>query len=174
MNKAILSVWKKFQFKHNIKKIRTTIVSYLTDEGIQNEIVEGNIQFTYEDYKYSVEFRLNEEYPCCYIDFQLADEDYQKLNLSQKTFIADKVNTDEIRHAVVKCFNDQVTVDTHFYFTNKDMLLTLFYTYFTDLKSTVDAMLEITIDKIQENEGKKPIGFSIPPKDSKAENAQAI
>lgn len=161
MNKAVLSFWEKFRFRCNINKIRKSIMEYLTNEGIENKLVKGSIQVTYEDYKYAVDFNLDKEYPCCNITFEIADEDYQALELSDKTFIADKVNTEEEHHSVVKCYNDSISVETRFYFTDKKMLLTLFYTHFTDLKSTVDHMLDVTLDKLHEKEAKKPIGFTI-------------
>ena len=69
---------------------------------------------------------LDDEYPYCDIEFSTKDEDYQKLELSQKTLIADNVNTDEYRHSIVKGFNNSLSAETHFYFTNKKCCLYCF------------------------------------------------
>ena len=74
----------------------------------------------------SVDFYLDDEYPYCDIEFSTKDEDYQKLELSQKTLIADNVNTDEYRHSIVKGFNNSLSAETHFYFTNKKCCLYCF------------------------------------------------
>lgn len=161
MNKAVLSFWKGLCFRHNIGKIRKTIMNYLADEGVKAEIQDGSVLVTFEDNIYTVDFYLDDEYARCDIEFSTKDEDYQKLELSQKTFIADKVNTDEYRHSVVKSFNNSLSAETHFYFTDKRMLLALFYAYFMDLKFTVDDMIEIAIGQMQEEKNKRPIGFTI-------------
>jgi hypothetical protein len=161
MNKAVLSFWKGLCFRHNIGKIRKAVMNYLTDEGIKTEIQNGSIFITLDDCTYTIDFYLDDEYPRCDIEFNTEDEDYQKLELSHKTFIADKVNTDEYRHSIVKSFDNSLSAETHFYFTDKRMLLTLFYVYFMDLKSTVNDMIEIAVDQMQKEKNKKPIGFAI-------------
>ena len=85
-----------------------------------------------QDFLYAIDFigqqyfYLDDEYPYCDIEFSTKDEDYQKLELSQKTLIADNVNTDEYRHSIVKGFNNSLSAETHFYFTNKKCCLYCF------------------------------------------------
>ena len=85
-----------------------------------------DIGATFEDCICTVDFYLDDEYPYCDIEFSTKDEDYQKLELSQKTLIADNVNTDEYRHSIVKGFNNSLSAETHFYFTNKKCCLYCF------------------------------------------------
>lgn len=163
MNRTVISFWKRMSFKHNINKMRQAVVNYLKGEGIQADMKDGAIQVRFEDFYYMVEFDLEDEYPRCDITFRVKDEDYVALELSRKTFIADKANTDEWRLSTVKAFNETLVIDTQFYFVNKDMLLSLFYTYFTDLKATVDDVGELFRNELEKNEEKKekrPIGFT--------------
>jgi len=95
--------------------------------------------------------------------FGLKSEDYETLELYQKTFIADKVNTDGEHLSVVRAYKDSIEVDTSFFFNDKDMLLSLFYDYFCDIKNTVDEMYACLATKVEENEEMKkrrPIGFT--------------
>ena len=142
-------------------------------QEIRNEYRRGNDLRRHRRYRgsphahiehenvYRIDFDLEGEYPRCIISYQVANEDYQALQLSQKTFIADKVNTDEERLSTVRAFNDSIGIDTYFYFTNQRMLLILFYKHFTDLKTVVEATMEQAIEAIQEKESKRPIGFSV-------------
>ena len=161
MNKIVTSYWKSLFFRHNIRKIRKALMEYLSGEGIKSQLVDGGIHVALEENVYRIDFDLEGEYPRCIISYQVANEDYQALQLSQKTFIADKVNTDEERLSTVRAFNDSIGIDTYFYFTNRRMLLILFYKHFTDLKTVVEATMEQAIEAIQEKESKRPIGFSV-------------
>ena len=173
MNRTIIPFWKRMSFRHNINKIRQAVVSYLKGEGIQAEVKDGMVQVKFEDFYYTVEFDLEDDYPRCDLTFQVKDEDYAALELSRKTFIADKANTDECRLSTVKAFNGTLVIDAHFYFSDRDMLLSLFYTYFTDLKATVDDVGELFRNEWEESseekKEKRPIGFVTNPAASKKE-----
>lgn len=169
MNKAITSFWKRMFFRYDVSRMRKVVVDYLTAEGIQAEVKDGMIQVLFEDYYYNVEFDLDGEYPRCDISFRLKDEMYEKLDLPRKTFIADKVNTDEERLSTLKAFGDVLIVDAHFYFANRKMLLSLFYEYFADVKHAVDDMCDLLQNELSEREEKRPIGFTASPVVSKEE-----
>ena len=169
MNKAITSFWKRLFFCYDVSRMRKAVVDYLTAEGIQAEVKDGMIQVLFEDYYYNVEFDLDGEYPRCDISFRLKDEMYEKLDLPRKTFIADKVNTDEERLSTLKAFGDVLIVDAHFYFANRKMLLSLFYKYFADVKHAVDDMCDLLQNELREKEEKRPIGFTASPVVSKEE-----
>lgn len=163
MNRAV-SMWKKLFFRNNIGRIRKTVVDYLKGEGLKVQIESGLIFVELDECYYTVDFDLEGEYPKCGIEFRIKSEEYEALELSQKTFVADKVNTDDELHSVVKAFNDEIMVVTHFYFNNKEMLLSLFYEHFTDLKDTVDEMSLHLMNVVEENRQKqqrRPIGFTI-------------
>lgn len=172
MNKAITSFWKRMCFRYDVSRIRKAIMDYLTAEGIQAEVKDGMIQVLFEDYYYNVEFDLNGEYPRCDISFRLKDETYEKLNLSRKTFIADKVNTDEERLSTLKAFGDALIADAHFYFADRKMLLSLFYEYFVDVKHAVDDMCDLLQNELSEKEEKRPIGFTAGQVSSSKEEAK--
>lgn len=160
MNKVTISFWDKLFFKRNIRKIRKALLNYLSEEGIEYQMVDGDIRMIWKESVYVIHFDMNYEYPLCEISYHVGDDDYQALEVSQKTFIADKVNTDKARLSTVKAFNDEICISTSFYFTSKKMLLVLFFNHFTDLRATVDATMEQAIDAIQEKENKRPIGFT--------------
>lgn len=159
MNRKV-SVWKRMFFKSNIGRIRKAIMDYLQEEGINVSFEDGLLVITLDDYHYSIDFDVDNDYPLCCIIFRLCCPEYKDLELSQKTFIADKINTNENRHSIVKSFTDEIVVDTHFYFNSKSMLLILFHDYFVDLKETVDEMADWLADAIKENKHQRhPIGF---------------
>lgn len=160
MNRAV-PVWKKLFFNSNISRIRKTIMDYLKEEGIKAEMENGLMIVELDGYYYSIDFDLDGEYPKCEIGFRMKNEDYEALELSQKTFIADKVNTDEERHSVVKAFSEEIVIDTHFYFNSKSMLLFLFHDYFVDLKDMVDETMNWLANAIEETKNqRRPIGFT--------------
>ena len=167
MNRAV-STWKKLFFKSNISRIRKTIMDYLKAEGTKVELENGLMVVELDECYYCIDFDLDDEYPKCEIGFRIKNEDYEALELSQKTFIADKVNTDEDRHSVVKAFSEEIIIDTHFYFNSKSMLLSLFHDYFVDMKDTVDETMDWLADAIKENKNHRhPIGFKTPTSSNK-------
>lgn len=159
MNKIITSFWDKLFFKRNIRKIQKALLNYLSEEGLKYQVVDGDIRMIWEECVYRIHFNMDNEYPQCEIFYSAGDEDYQALELSQKTFIADKVNTDENRFSTVKAFEDEICISTSFYFTTKKMLLVLFFNHLVDLRETIDATMEQAVYAIQEKENKRPIGF---------------
>ena len=72
-------------------------------------MVDGYIQMILEECVYRIHFNIDNEYPLCEIIYSAGDEDYQALELSQKTFIADKVNTDKVNTDKVN--TDKVNTD---------------------------------------------------------------
>lgn len=172
MNRAV-STWKKLFFKSNIRKIRKAIIDYLEEEGIKVKLENGLLVVELDEYYYSIDFNLDGEYPQCEIMFKLKHEVYGALEISQKTFIADKVNTDADRHSVVKAFFESLVIETHFYFCNRKMLLSLFHDYFIDLKETVDETTDWLSDAIEENKNqRRPIGFITPASSNKNSNEE--
>ena len=165
MNKVIVSFWEKLSFKRNISKVRQAVIDYLKGEGVQAEMKDGMVVVLLENYYYSIDFDLEGDYPRCDIFFKMESDEYAALELSCKTYIADRANTDQHRLSTVKAFNDSVIIDTHFYFKGRNMLLSLFYDYFVDLKETVNAVIGLLIDELQEKrekeekKEKRPIGF---------------
>lgn len=80
--------------------------------------------------------------------------------MSDKTFIADKVNTEHENHAMVYTFNDSFVIHTYFYFCNKQMMLELFRAHFHDMTESLDLTINIVTDKIEEKKHRtRRIGF---------------
>lgn len=147
-------------FKSNINRIRKAVIGYLIEEGFKAEMENGLIVVDLDEWHYIIDFDLENEYSRCDLEIRIGGEEYEALELSQKTFIADKINTDEDHHSVVKAFSDEVVVNTYFYFSGKNMLLSLFHNYFVDLKETVDELAERLADEIEKNKRqRRPIGF---------------
>ena len=107
MNKAVPFLEKMF-FKNNVNKIRQTIIGYLKEEGIETELTDGVIIVILDELHYGIHFDLENDYPKCNIVFGLKSEDYETLELYQKTFIADKVNTDGEHLSVVRAYKDSI------------------------------------------------------------------
>jgi len=153
--------WNHFTFMGNVCKMRTELSSYLNNEGVECKIEDGLCIFKYDDYNFVASIDLHKEYAECKIEFQCEDEDYEKLDIDEKTFIADKVNTDLENHCIALSFNDSVKSVTSFYFTSKSMMFELFSQHFKELTETTDLMLSLVKDKIddfKENQGHR-IGF---------------
>ena len=160
MNKIATSFWDSIFFKRNIRRIRKALLDYLSEEGIEYQMIDGDIRMIWEESVYVIHLHMDKDYPNCEISYLAGDEAYQALELSRKTFIADKVNTDKVRLSIVKAFNDEIYISTNFYFISKKMLLVLFFNHFLDLRETVYATMEQTVDAMREKENKRPIGFA--------------
>lgn len=134
-------------------------MDYLQKEGLKCELSDGDVIFEFNESRFNVSLATEEQYAECTITYRCADEDYERLELDDKTFIADKVNTDMENHATVFTFNDSIQVTTSFYFTSSDMLINLFAKHFEELTQSIDEALDIASDKIEEN--KKTLGRHI-------------
>ena len=165
-------------FTGNINRMRKALVAFLTDEGVKSKVEEGSVVFEYNKGYYMVDFETHGRYAEACITFKIGDEDYESLSQNDKTFIADKVNTDLQNHATVYAFGDTVDVQTMFYFTSKRMMMELFVKHFEKMNSAVMATFEILADMIESSACKavdnkpKRIGFCVP--DSEEQEAVAI
>lgn len=172
MNRAV-STWKKLFFKSNISKIRKAIMDYLEEEGIKVKLENGSLVVKIDEYDYKIYFDLDDEYPQCEITLELKHEEYDALELSQKTFIADKMNTNADRLSVVKAFSKSLVIEAHFYFSNKKMLLSLFHDYFIDAAEAVEETTEWLANAIKKNKNqRRPIGFMAPASSNKNSNEE--
>lgn len=159
----VTGFWKSLSFKSNICKIRKALSNYLTEEGIDNRIEDGLVVFKFDDSHFLVEFKIEDDYPECIITYQIEDQDYESLDVSDKTYIADKVNTDNQNHCVVYTFSDSIILKTTFYFTNRQMMLDLFSQHFVELTENRNLTLNIAQQKIDEHKelGERRIGFNV-------------
>ena len=152
--------WKSLFFMGNVCKMRQTLISYLLEEGMNAKVEDGQIIFEYNESLFVVDFEMNEHYSECIINFKCEDDEYESLTTNDKTYIADKVNTDKENHATVYTFNDSFNVSTSFYFCNKQMMLDLFRIHFRDMTESVDMTIDIVTDKIEEKKHRtRKIGF---------------
>lgn len=157
------SFWRSLFFVGNICKMRKSIMNYLSEEGLKCELTDGDVVFEFNERHFIASFVIYEDYAECLITYQCEDEEYKKLSMADKTFVADKVNTDLENHATVYAFNDSIRVSTSFYFTSKSMMLNLFSNHFEELTSSLDEAIEITCNKMDEQkrlQGRK-IGFNV-------------
>ena len=151
-------------FTGNISKLRKVIMEYFESEGIACEIKDGDLFFQFNDSVYTLLFGIGNEYAECAIFYECAAEEYVNLEQHDKTFLADKVNTELENHATVYAFNDSFKVTSTFYFTSKKMLVDLFVKHFNELNESVGMALDIIRDKIAEtteDEKPKQIGFCV-------------
>ena len=153
-------------FTSNIGKLRKAVMDYFASEGIACEIKDGELLFKFNDSIYTLQLATGDDYAECNIVYECNAEEYTSLDLTDKIFIADKVNTDLYNHATVYAYGDSIKVDSTFYFTSKKMWVELFIKHFNELNESVDMAMEIISDKIAseaEEEAEKPkkIGFCV-------------
>ena len=155
-------------FTSNITKLRKVAMDYFASEGIACEIKDGELLFKFNDSIYTLQLGTGDDCAECAIVYECNAEEYASLDLTDKTFIADKVNTDLYNHATVYAYNDSIKVDSTFYFTSKKMWVELFIKHFNELNESVDMALDIISDKIAieaeavaDAEKPKKIGFCI-------------
>ena len=153
-------------FTSNIAKLRKAVMGYFASEGIACEIKDGELHFQFNDSYYTLQLGTGDDYAECVIVYECNAEEYTSLDLTDKTFVADKVNTDLYNHATVYAYGDSIKIDSTFYFTSKKMWVELFIKHFNELNESVDMALEIISDKIAseaEEEAEKPkkIGFCV-------------
>lgn len=155
------SIWRRMFFSGNVNKMRKAMMNYLTQEGLKNTFADGMISIEYEESFYGVSFEIKDGYPECILSFIMSDDDYEALSESDKTYIADKVNTEEQNHVTVYTFNDSVKVLSCFYFTSKRMMLDMFARHFHELLSTVNNAMSLVVGAIDANKASspKPMGF---------------
>ena len=153
-------------FTSNIAKLRKAVMVYFASEGIACEIKDGELLFKFNDSIYTLQLGTGDDYAECAIVYECNAEEYTSLDITDKTFLADKVNTELENHATVYAFNDTLKVVSTFYFTSKSMLIDLFVKHFNELNESVGMALGIIGDKIAESaeieDKPKQIGFCVP------------
>lgn len=160
--RKVTGFWKNLTFTGNVCKMRSVLNEYLKEEGLKSEITDGLVLFEFEDSHFNANFRINEGYSECEITYEVEDEDYEALEIRDKTFISDRVNTDLENHCTVYTFNDSIKLSSSFYFTSKQMMLDLFRRHFMDLTHSLDMTIDIVKNKIDEHKERKSrrIGFN--------------
>ena len=155
-------------FTSNITKLRKVAMDYFASEGIACEIKDGELLFKFNDSIYTLQLCAGSDYAECVIVYECNAEEYASLDLTDKTFVADKVNTDLYNHATVYAYNDSIKIDSTFYFTSKKMWTELFIKHFNELNEAVAMAMDIICDKIAieaeavaDAEKPKKIGFCI-------------
>ena len=118
--------WESLSFTQNPFKMRMVLSDFLFKEGLKCNIEDGLCYIEYEKHQYKVSFCQHNNYAECIILFDEDIDDYNSLGISDKTYIADKANTDLENHCKVYAFNNGIKINTSFYFTNKKMMLDLF------------------------------------------------
>lgn len=154
--------WRSLFFMYNVCKMRQALISYLIEEGINAKVEDGQVLFEYNDSLFVVDFDMQGDYSECTINFKCEDDEYESLTMNDKTYIADKVNTELKNHATVYSFNESFNISTSFYFCNKQMMLNLFRKHFHDITESIDMAIDIVINKIEEMKHRsRKIGFHI-------------
>ena len=134
-------------FTSNIGKQRKAAMEYFASEGIACEIKDGELIFQFNDSFYTLQLAAGDDYAECGIVYECEADEYVSLDITDKTFIADKVNTDLYNHATVYAYNDSFKIDSTFYFTSKNMWNELFIKHFNELNESVRMVWDIICDK---------------------------
>ena len=162
---AISTIFSGFSFVKNVSKLRKVAMDYFASEGIACEIKDGELLFKFNDSIYTLQLGTGDDYAECAIEYACDADEYAALSTDEKTFIADKVNTDLYNHATVYAYNDSIKIDSSFYFTSKKMWTELFIKHFNELNEAVRLALDIICDMVtsaDEAEKPKKIGFCVP------------
>ena len=151
----------------NVSKLRKTAIDYFKSEGIACEIKDGELLFKFNDSIYTLQLGTGDDYAECAIVYECNADEYLSLDLTDKTFVADKVNTDLYNHATVYAYNDSIKIDSTFYFTSKKMWTELLIKHFNELNEAVAMAMDIICEKIADDDkddAVKPwqIGFCVP------------
>lgn len=156
------SFWKSLFFMGNICKMRTALASYLHEEGLKCEIADGEVGFEFNDFQFSATLDLHDGIGECTISFEFEDEKYEKLEMKDKTFIADRVNIDQENHVTLLAYVNSFEAVTSFYFTSKDMLINFFSLHFKELTESIDEAFDILKQKIDDQKrfSGRRIGFN--------------
>ena len=93
-------------FTSNIGKLRKVAIDYFKSEGIKCEVKDGELLFQFKDNVYTLQLCEGDDYAECGIVYECSADEYAALSTEDKTFIADKVNTDLYNHATVYAYND--------------------------------------------------------------------
>lgn len=154
-------------FTSNIGKLRKAAIDYFKSEGIKCEVKDGELLFWFKDNVYTLQLCEGDDYAECGIVYECEADEYVSLDITDKTFIADKVNTDLYNHATVYAYNDSIKIDSTFYFTSKKMWTALFIKHFNELNEAVAMAMDIICEKIADDDKddtEKPrrIGFCVP------------
>lgn len=168
--------WKSLSFIGNHCKMRNALMKFLHEEGLKCKLEDGIVIFEYNECNFIAEFNIQEDYAECEISYCSCADDYGALDIKDKTFIADKVNTDKENHCVVLAYNDKLKLRTSFYFTNKRMMLDLFSIHFEELTDSLESTFEIACDKIECQKAYKNrrIGFNVDSNDSSSRDIETV
>ncbi len=147
----------------NICRMRKSMMSYLREEGLKCDLVDGDVVFEFNDCHFCTSFILFGNYAECTISYRCEDNDYERLDMNDKTFMADKVNADMENHATVYAYNDCILVATSFYFTNENMMINLFSKHFEELTNSIDEAIDIVCGKMEDQKKvrSRRIGFNV-------------
>lgn len=161
--RRVTGFWNELFFVGNRCKMRNALMKYLKEEGIKCKLEDSIILFEYNDCCFTAEFKLRDNYAECEISYYCGDDDYEALDMQDKTFISDKVNTDKENHCIALSYNDSLELRTLFYFTSKRMLLELFKIHFEELTDSLDLAIDIVLGKIECHKAHKShrIGFNM-------------
>ena len=96
----------------NIGKLRKVAIDYFKSEGIKCEVKDGELLFWFKDNVYTLQLCEGDDYAECGIVYECSADEYAALSIEEKTFIADKVNTDLYNHATVYAYNDSIKIDS--------------------------------------------------------------
>ena len=93
----------------------------------------GQIFFECGELPFSACLTIEENFGECMLTFKCWDDDYERLTEEDKTFIGCKVSADH-EHVKVLTHNAYFEVNTSFYFSDVDMMISLFTKHLDELK----------------------------------------
>ena len=168
--------WRSLSFIGNECKMRNALMEYLKEEGLKCQLEDGIVIFDYNESHYSTHFQVHDGFAECEICYETSAEDYGALELSDKTFIADKTNTEVNNHCKVLAFDDSLRIETSFYFTNKRMMINLFSHHFDELNESLSVALDIACGKVDAHKANKSrcIGFVAEAKKRQEDEPQRV
>ena len=126
---------------------------------------DGIVIFEFNECSFIAEFIVHEGYAECNLSYCCVDDEFEALDMSDKTFIADKTNMVKENHCVAVAYNDVLKLHTSFNFTSKRMMIELLSRHFEELTDSIDTAVDFACEKIGHHKTHKnrKIGFNAEP-----------
>ena len=157
--------WNGLFFVGNHCKMRKALMKYLHEEGVKCKLEDSIVIFEFNECNFIAEFTIHEGYAECEISYCCGDDEYEALDIQDKTFIADKTNMVKENHCVAVAYNDVLKLHTSFNFTSKRMMIELLSRHFEELTDSIDTAVDFACEKIGHHKTHKnrKIGFNAEP-----------
>lgn len=144
--------------------MQKTLITFFKEKGMRFEKRENFLEFEYHDLIYSVAFELGENYPCCGLFVGISDKAYLSLDPMAKSVTINRYNQDYVEGVRLTACDRCISLESQFYFSNKQMMLDLFTSHLNEMHATcLDFVSKIEHGELTNGmEERRPLGFLSP------------